>query len=937
MKREHKILAGVILAGFVFWAIGKVAVLWADYLWFGSVGYASVFRTVLASKALLGAGVFVVVAAWLAGNALLASKLSPGMRLDLQEVHPWLTPPRVARLVRVVSALVIVAVALGLATAYAGEWYNVRKFLHRTPFDWRDPVLDYDASWYIFVLPVLEQLQHFIALLTGFGLVAAGAAYFVGGAIGTRYIRMTRAATRHVAALGGIFFLAIAWGYWLGRFGLLLRPGGTVYGVGWTDAHIRIPVYNLLTVVAVGTAVSVALAGWLQKKKPALIGAGVLVGMHVVAAWIVPSAAQALKVNPNELELEAPYLAHNIAATQYAFGLDEVEVQEYPAREQLTAEQVADSPGTIKNIRLWDYRVLQDTYVELQGLRTYYHFNEADVDRYRLDGDYRQVSLAVRELYHQELDPMSRTWVNEHLVYTHGYGLVLNPVNRVDPDGTPEFWVRDIPPRVKEGIPLEVTRPEIYFGETTSRRGRRRGRLRHGYVFVRTTEREFDYPLGDVNKQARYEGTAGVPVNSFLRKLLFAYYFGDRNVLFTTAFTEETKVLWRRHVRQRIATLAPFLVPDQDPYPVLHNGRIVWIVDLYTKTFRFPYSANVGHTDPRFRSYERLPNYIRNSVKAVVDAYDGTVRFYVVDPSDPLVATARKIFPDLFRDLEGMPEGLRKHLRYPLYLFNTQAERYMAYHMEDPQVFYNKEDLWERPQEFKWDRARQRNVSSEVNAYYVIMTLPGETEPEYLLMLPFTPRNKNNMVGWMAGRCDDEHYGKLLVFQFPKGEIVQGPSQIEARVDKTDSISRQITLWDQMGSRVIRGNLLVIPIRDSVLYVEPLYLDSEQTPFPELKRVIVATKDRLAMRNTLAEALEAVFGEAAPAAEPTVPPSPLPPKGDVANLAAEADRLFQEARRRQRDGDWAGYGETMDRLAEILQQLAEKAGVSDEPPPPENP
>ncbi len=938
MKRELKILLAVVIAGFAFWAIGKLVVLWADYLWFDSLGYAGVFKTALASKAGLGLAVFVVIGAWLTGNVLLASKLSPGIRLSFQDVHPWLTPLRLKLLVRGVAVLVIVAVTVGLATGYAGDWYLVQQFLNRTAFGWSDPVLGYDASWYVFVLPVVEQVQRFVALLAGIGLVAAGAAYVVGGAVGSRYIRMTRAATRHVAAVGVLFFLAVAWGYWLGRFGLLLRQDGAVYGVGWTDAHVRIPAYNLMVLVAVATAALVGVAGWLQQKKPALVGGGLLVGLHVVAIWIVPTAMQALKVRPNELEVEAPYLAHNIAATQYAFGLDEVQVQEYPAQPALTAADIEASPGTLNNIRLWDYRVLQDVYRELQGLRTYYYFNEADVDRYHLDGDYRQVSLGVRELYQAELDPLSRTWVNDHLVYTHGYGLVMNPVNRVQPDGTPEFWVRDIPPQVAEGVPLEVARPGIYFGEATSRMAGNRDRaLRHTYVFVRTTEQEFDYPLGDVNQEARYEGTAGVPVDSLTRRLLFAYYFGDVNILLTGAFTDETRVLWRREVRRRIATLAPFLVPDEDPYPVLHEGRILWIVDAYTRTFRFPYSANVGHTDVRFRAYDRLPNYIRNSVKVVVDAYDGTVTFYVVDASDPLVATARKVFPGLFRDLGEMPEGLRRHLRYPLYLFNTQAERYMAYHMEDPQVFYNKEDLWERPREFKWDRRRQRNLSAEVNAYYVIMTLPGADDPEYLLMLPFTPRNKNNMVGWMAGRCDDEHYGKLLVFQFPKGKIVQGPSQVEARIDKSDEISRQITLWDQMGSRVIRGNLLVIPVRDSVLYVEPLYLDSEQTPFPELKRVIVATDDRLAMRNTLAEALEAVFGEAAPVAASPGPERPGP-TADLAALAREAERLFTEARRFQREGDWAAYGETMDRLKEALTRLAEKAAPAEEShSPPEKP
>jgi len=631
-----------------------------------------------------------------------------------------------------------------------------------------------------------------------------------------------------------------------------------------------------------------------MKPKAAGAAVGLLVAIHVTAMWSYPTFQQWFDVVPNELEREMPYLEHNIKATRFAFGLADVDVQEFPAGGSLTPEAVRGARGTIDNVRLWDWRALRPTYQEIQGLRTYYRFNGVDIDRYHVGGEYRQVSLAVRELEQTLLQEKSRTWVNLHLLYTHGYGLCMSPVNAVTGSGMPELWMRDIPPQAT--VPVAVPNPAVYFGEST-----------HNYVFVRTAQEEFDYPLKDENVYTRYKGRAGVAVDSWARRFLFAYYFGDWYVLLTDSFTPETRVLWARQIRARVQRLAaPFLQLDQDPYPVISDGRLVWIIDAYTRTARFPYSAPAGSARPR-------TNYIRNAVKVAVDAYDGTVTFYVADPKDAMVQAARNIFPALFRDLSEMPESLRAHLRYPIDLLDIQADQYLAYHMIDPRVFYNREDMWQRPSE------QYGSQTLAVKAYYIIMTLPGETEPEYLLMLPFTPRGKDNMVGWMAGRCDGRQYGKLLVYQFPKDRLVLGPRQIEANIDKNDAISQQITLWGQKGSRVIRGNLLVIPIRDSVLYVEPLYLDSEQTRFPELKRVIVASKDRVAMRETLDEALAAVFGAAPPPQEPAVRPTepPAPSAG-----ARQAHELFEKAQEQLRQGDWAGYGNTMDQLGRLLRDMA---------------
>ena len=937
MKPIHKATLVVIVAGFAFWTAGHLATVWTEYLWFQALGYAAVFAKAFWSKTWLGVGAFVVIAGWLLGHTALASRLSPGRRLVLANVHPWLTPPNVKRLLGGVAVLALGAFSLALARGYANDWYLVQQFLNRTAFGWADPIFQHDASFYVFVLPVLEKVHRLLVLLALTGLATAAAAYFVGGAFGVQYVRLTRAATRHLAALGAMLALVIAWGYWLRPYGMLLEADGAVYGVGWVDHHVRVPACRLMAVAAAAAAVLVLAAGIVQKRRPAILGAVLVAGMHVAALWIAPALVQAVKVRPNELDLEAGYIAWNMEATRRAFGLDRAQVIEFIGTRDLAAADLEAAPGTIENIRLWDWRVLQDIYRELQGLRTYYAFNPPDVDRYRLDGQYRQVSVAVRELYADELDPRSLTWVNEHLVYTHGYGLVMTPTSSVGPQGTPEVWIGQIPPAVSPGVPLRLARPGIYFGERGRKavRGRRAER-RHTYVFVRTTESEFDYPLGDSNQMTRYEGKAGVAVHSLARRLLFAYYFGDGNILLTEAFTDETRVLWRRDLQDMLPHLVPFLHLDGDPYPVLHRGGIVWIVDAYTTTARYPYSARFGHADLRLLDRDEAPNYIRNSVKITVDAYDGTVTFYVADPQDPLLETARKIFPAMFRPLGEMPPDLRAHLRYPLDLFNIQAERYMAYHVTDPKVFYNQEDLWQRPQEVYGE------TRVPVVAYYIIMTLPGQAGPEYLLMLPFTPQRKNNMVGWMAARCDGTDPRRLLVYRFPKGATVQGPSQIEAKIEQNEDISRELTLWNQMGSSVTRGNLLVIPVKDSLLYVEPLYLRSTQTPLPELKRVIVATKDRIAMRGTLAEALAAVFGQAPPALPPVPTPGPGPPRPgpapgpaeDFKALAAEAERLYTDAQRQQRAGDWAAYGQTMERLGEVLRKLAER---SPEPPSPEPP
>jgi len=905
LPRHKRLLYGVAAAVALLFVLSLVAGLFADYLWFDALGYASVFATELWTKVLLGLGALVVTAGWLAGHVVLATRLSPGYHFQVKGLKWTVSASEIRRWLYIAGAIFGAVLGAGFARGAAGQWYEVLQFLHRAPFGWADPVLDQDAQFYVFVLPILGGLKSYVMAMAVLGAIGAAAAYFLNGAIGWQYARMTRAATVHLASLVAMVLLAVAFGYWLDRYELLQSSWGTVFGAGYVDVHVRMPVYAFLMVASVAAAAVVLAAGVRMMPKLAGGAVAVLILAHLVAAWAYPAVRQRFDVEPNELARETPYLANNIEATRFAFGLADVEEQEFPARGTITRAGLEEARGTLENIRLWDYRALRDTYNEIQGLRTYYAFTKIDTDRYHLADEYRQVSLAVRELRPEALQPQSQTWVNLHLLYTHGYGLCMSPVNAVTESGGPELWIRDIPP--KASVPIDVSDPSIYFGELTD-----------DYVFVRTRQDEFHYPVGDENVYTQYEGEVGIPMGSTLRRLLFAYHFGDWNILLTDSFDDETRLLWRRQIERRVRRIAPFLEFDDAPYPVVADGHLVWIIDAYTRTGRFPYATPV-----LFGEHRRPTNYIRNAVKVTVDARTGAVRFYVTDPDDALVTVARRIFPDLFRDLQEMPETLRKHLRYPIDLLDVQAEQYFTYHMTDPRVFYNREDLWQRPME------QYRGHPQPVKAYYIIMRLPGEAEPEYLLMLPVTPTRKNNMIAWMAGRCDGQQYGRLLVYKFPKERLILGPQQIEANIDKNDAISQQITLWAQAGSSVIRGNLLVIPIGDAVLYVEPLYLDSEQMRFPELRRVIVATKDRVAMRKTLREALDAVLGEAPTVAEDEVakpPPEKVPPQERPAptGRAAEALEAYREAQQRLKDGDWAGYGQAMERLEKALRRMAEE-------------
>jgi uncharacterized membrane protein (UPF0182 family) len=627
------------------------------------------------------------------------------------------------------------------------------------------------------------------------------------------------------------------------------------------------------------------------------LAAAVLVfGTSFVLALVFPALFQRFYVKPNELQLEAPYLQRNIALTQEAYNLRQVTVKPFPVEQSLTFQSLQDNRATIDNIRLWDWQPLMDTFAQLQEMRTYYKFHDVDVDRYELNDSYQQVMLSARELSPALLPPNAQTWVNLHVLFTHGNGVVMSPVTRKSSEGLPIFYLQDIPPAASGGP--AVREPRLYFGEGTA-----------SYVIVKGSTPEFDYPKGKDNVYAAYDGADGVAVGGAARRTLFAWYFDDPNILLSRYITDESRILFRRNIQERVRTIAPFLRLDYDPYVVISEGRLFWMQDAYTTSRWFPYA-------------QALPNgginYIRNSVKVIIDAYNGTVDFYVADPSDPVAETYRRIFPGLFKPFEAMAPDLQRHVRYPEDLFLIQAQMYRAYHMAAPEVFYNREDLWQFPRQPTGADGEPRAQRATMAPYYIIMRLPEEKRAEFFLMLPMVPSQRENMIAWLAARCDPPDYGKLIVYEFPKDKLVYGPFQIEARINQNTEISQQISLWNQLGSRVIRGNLLVIPIENSLLYVSPLYLRAETGQLPELKRVIAAYGDRVVMEETLAGALVALFKESAPASPLAAGTAAHSPGGAEADRAREALSRYDRAIERLKS-----FGAELDALRPLLEELSQ--------------
>ncbi len=943
MSRKFIIIGVGIVAVLLLWSGISI---YPDYLWFKNLGFSPVFWTMLLSKFGFGSLVWLLLILLISVNLYAAKRLNPGggRGLVLKTADGYVSQLGLSGrgLNRLLLAFILL-LSFMVASKGSYQWDMVLRFLKQQPFGSTDPIFNKDIGFYIFSLPFYLYIRNgLLVLIVLAGLVTMGW-YLKNGALQIEgdfgqaegpptslpKISIAPKARKHLIFLGGIVVLLLAWGYHLKIYGLLYSTQGPAFGASYTDVHIKILAYRLLIIVSLGFALVLFYNAFRFRTKLIWLSGGTWIGAVLVFAILLPTLVQKLVVKPNELAKESPYIAYNIDHTRKAYNLDRIKEVDFEVGDTLSPEDIQRHDVTIQNIRIWDERPLLQTYRQIQTIRLYYDFNNMDVDRYLINNQYRQVMLAARELEVNQLPAQANTWVNRHLIYTHGYGLASSPVNEVTSEGLPRLFVKDLPPSFEPDLKIE--RPEIYYGEKTAE-----------YVLVKTRTEEFDYPKGDKNVYTIYQGKGGVPIKTFFRRLLFAVEFFDPQILFTTYISPESRIMYNRRISRRAPLVAPFLNYDADPYLVVSGGKLYWIQDAYTASDMYPYSR---------RSYGHLGNkglnYIRNSVKVTIDAYNGDVVFYIIDEKDPIVKTYSAIFPDLFRPFSEMPADLKNHIRYPKDLFKIQVGTYTKYHMEDVQVFYNQEDLWQIPDEMYGD-GRQ-----EMEPYYIIIKLPEEKKEEFLLMLPFTPSKKDNMIGWLSARCDLPGYGNLLVYKLPKEKLVYGPMQIEARVDQQTEISRELSLWGQRGSRVIRGNLLAIPISDTFIYVEPVYLEAKQeesemssagstqpggfgrprrrggpgasqgaraASLPELKRVIVAFGNRLVMEEDLDRALSSVLGgEVRP--EQRVSPS-MPETKDISNLGVSALEHYNKAKAYLRQGDWAAYGRELENVEKILEEMA---------------
>jgi hypothetical protein len=891
---------------------------YVNALWFGSLGYADVFWKTLSFQS----GVFTAFAA--ATFLVLYLSFLALKRAHLDDLPSGHTIYIGGEPVRLPVASLMHPVALGLsliigAMTAAGlmtDWPTLALYWYapRTA-GMVDPIFGRPLNFYLFTLPAWQLITGWLMMLAV--LICAVAVFFIlitGGARALGPERsLVRVNLRGLSIAFSFVLLILAMRIYIGRFDQLFEDHTIFSGVTYTDAHVTLPG---LLVISVALVIGALIAAFNAFSKPrmsffvAAVAPALVCYLAVQAlGWYVNSFI----VKPNELVRERPYIAHNIELTRQAYGLNRVVQREFPAETSVEATDAANNQPTLQNIRLWDWRALQDTLRQIQEIRTYYDFPDIDIDRYEIDGATREVMLATRELNVDKLPESSRNWINEKLIYTHGYGITMNPVNGFTPEGLPALYLRDMPV-LSTVHSLNVTRPEIYFGQLTTTD-----------VYVKTRQKEFNYPQGQSSSLTSYEGKGGIVIGGFFNRLIIALNRGDMAKLpFSDDVKPESRLLMRRSVRARVQALAPFLTYDPDPYIVVgEDGRLSWIMDAFTTSDSYPYSRH-------YRLGGNLSNYVRNSVKVVIDAYDGTTTFYVFDTQDPILAAYRGIFPTLFKDASAMPPAMRKHVRYPEPLLALQASVYNLYHMTDPEVFYNREDLWAIATESSTDqRGQQTTQAMEPN--FVLMKLPGETGVEFVDILPFTPANRNNLIGWIAGRSDGPNYGAAVVYNFPKTRLIDGPPQIEARIDQNAQLSGQLTLWNQQGSHVRRGSLLVIPIGKALLYAEPIYLQAERSPMPELRLVVLALQDRLAYGPTFESAMTGLFGAgvsstsvAAAPAEAAHKPAlagAAQPAADLKSLIAAAAQDFAEYQRLTAAGKLAEAGQKLEELKRKLEDL----------------
>ena len=911
-------LAAIIIVTLI--VLGLADELLIDFLWFGTLGYRSVFLTQLGAQITIFAAVWFVAFVAICASGFIALSLShEPERLHIVRRSEEMTEVNLPELIRALGdripwrLLVIAAsILLGLfaASGEASSWDTYLKGFYAAPFDHTDPAFGYNLAFYVFTLPLLEDWRDLFMLILFLAAGVTGVVYWARGAIDFRNSppRISRGAAAHFSVLLAVFFVQRAMNYWLARPELMLHSNGVVYGLRYVDHVLWEPgLWLLVALSLVAAAVSLANLRERGLRLP-VVAAIVLFGPAILLNLLQP-VIERLYVKPDELRVEKPYLERDIALTRMAYHLDSVDVRQFNGKGTLTRASLEQDAPTVNNIRLWDPRPLLATYRQLQEIRLYYDFQDVDIDRYWIDGKYTEVMLSPRELNISLLPDNAQTWVNRHLKFTHGSGLTMSPVNAKDSEGLPVFYIKNIP--AESDVGLKVPQPAIYFGQEPD-----------SYAIVKGATPEFDYPQGADNVYSYYKGTGGVPVSGLFRRLLFSYFYRDVNLLVTRNIIDGSRIMIRRNISDRVARLAPFLSQDRDPYLVLHDGHLVWILDCYTTSDHFPYSQ---------RNSEGI-NYIRNSVKVVIDAYDGSTDFYVADPADPIIQTWQRIFPAMFKPLSAMPDDLRQHIRYPEDYFLIQADMYRTYHMTDPAVFYNREDQWGFPRENYADE------TVPMQPYYVIMRLPGETHDEYILMLPMVPESRgavrDNMISWMAARCDGADYGHLFEFAFSKDRLFYGPYQIQARINQNPDISQQYSLWNQMGSKVILGNLLVFPIENALLYVEPLYIRAQNGQLPELQRVIAAYSDRIVMGSDLGSTLNALFSGPVEPPPPTISQAssagaqtvniaaaPSAGKGDLTGASMHYSRALAALK----SGDWAQFGNEMQQLGAELGRSTDSA------------
>jgi len=905
----------------VLWILGALAIAlivipWlatfaTDWLWFGEIGFRSVFTTSLVWRIglfLLG-GAFTF--AYFYGNVRIARGVGTGFPVLYVNRGDGVTVDVSRTFARIFFPLALV-LSFFTALSFSVSWMTVLKAMNGVAVGTTDTLFGRDISFYLFRLPLISAVLGTLITLTFLSIIAVAAMYWMRNDITLppRRASAKPRAARHLGGLLALLFVLLGLRHWIvGTASLLYSTTGPLVGASYTDVHVALPGLYVCAIAGIMAAAWIIVGIVREKLVWAAVSATVFyVVVSILARGIVPAAYQKFIVSPNELTREAPYLRTHIAATRKAWGLDAVTSRDLSGEVRLSMTEIKANAATVDNVRLWERALLQQTFSQLQEIRTYYDFVSVDDDRYMIDGRYRQVHIAARELNSESLP--TRTFINERLTFTHGMGVTMAPVNQVTSEGLPVLFIKDLPP--VSTISIKLTRPQIYYGELTKE-----------YVFVGTKQKEFDYPAGDANIYTAYTGRGGVPIGSFIRRVLYAFQLGSLKILLSDDIRGSAKILYRRTVMDRATTALPFLDFDRDPYLIVTDaGEMKWILDAYTESDAYPYAQRTADGT----------NYMRNSVKVVIDAYDGTVDAYIADPNDPVVKTYARIFDGIFKPLTAMPADVRKHVRYPGDLFRIQTALHATYHMEQPETFYHREDQWQIP-------AGKSSTNENPYMRHIIMKLPGEKNPEFIFMTPFTPRGKDNLAAWMVARMDGENYGKLSVYRFPKQSLVYGPKQIDNRINQDTEISRQVTLWDQRGSHVIKGELLVIPIEESLIYVQPIYLQAEGGNIPELKRVVVAHENRVVMGETLEEGLNALFGSGAgaqtrtsvqdstatlgqPAAIDAIPPpTGAAPSTAVSQLLQEAQTHYDRAIAAQRAGNWSEYGREIDQLGAVLRSL----------------